>query len=289
MGTVWRIIVYTRRPTHSYTMLRALVVLVAVAYASANCGTRKIGQTRIVGGKEAYPGKWPWMVVMAANGRHSCGGTLIHPRWVLTAAHCVTRRSPSSLTMVLGEHNQRQKQGFEKFYRVRRIISHPSYGRSTGVTNDNDIALIQLTQDVDMNSNYINTACMPKNYRVGSFVGKECWATGWGRTKGTGDQTRLREAKVPVYSTSTCQRYWGRRVSDRQICMGYTSSLGPTACQGDSGGPLICRMGSRWVLAGVTSWGTGECGNKPAVYTRVTSYISWIEQQTGVRFSSVSG
>ncbi|CAH1790490.1 unnamed protein product [Owenia fusiformis] len=247
----------------------------------AGCGVSKLGHDKanfIVGGREAEIGRWPWMADLYNNRRHSCGAVVIDANWVLTAAHCVARASPYSLKIRVGWHNQRLRPVSGVEHAVRRIVAHKGYGsiRGSGILNDNDIALLQLTKAIDFNNEHVNVVCLPQK---GEQFSGECTATGWGLTQGTGDNTRLREVTVPVYDTKTCLKYWPGKVSDRQICMGRVPPAPrQTACRGDSGGPLVCKKEGRWILAGVTSWGTRECIGRPAVYTRVSEYIDWIQQ-----------
>lgn len=232
----------------------------------------------IVGGREAAVGRWPWMADLYNGGRHSCGGVVINSKYILTAAHCVARSSARSLKIRVGWHDQKKAEPKGVEHAVAEIIGHKGYGSiaSRGILNDNDIALLRLTKEIDFSNEHVNVVCLPS---PGEKFSGECTATGWGMTMGTGDMTKLREVTVPVYTTQECLRQWPGKVSDRQICMGTTVRSGSgrkTACRGDSGGPLVCNKQGRWILSGVTSWGTRDCVGRPAVYTRVSAYIDWI-------------
>ncbi|CAH1789765.1 unnamed protein product [Owenia fusiformis] len=242
---------------------------------NSQCGVSKLGHDSfIVGGQEARVGRWPWMADLLSNGRHICGGSILNANWILTAAHCVRGKTASSLQIRVGEHDQRKKTVNGVTHSVLRVIGHTGYNPSSRISHDNDIALLKLSKPIDMTNTHVNTICLPQK---GEQFSGQCVATGWGMTQGTGDMTKLREVTVPVYTTSDCNRHWGGRVSDRQICMG-TVPPAPTktACRGDSGGPLVCKKNGRWVQSGVTSWGTFQCTGKPAVYTRTSEYLDWI-------------
>lgn len=247
--------------------------------------TRNGGDERIVNGVPASLGRWPWQGVMQYNsGIGGCAGVLIDSRWVVTAAHCVRGTDPAILRVRFGEQNLLAVEGTEQAIRALEIFIHPRYGQALlpgEVDGDYDIALVHLMTPVDLAENYvINTACLPRGYALDAFVNNtNCWATGFGDTKGTSDSNRLNEINVPVYSHVDCVTIWGtNNISVRQVCMGTARE---SACGGDSGGPLICWQDGRWSLVGITSWGTSVCQGLPSVYTRISELISWIDSVTG--------
>ncbi|XP_032109029.1 plasminogen-like [Sapajus apella] len=122
-------------------------------------------------------------------------------------------------------------------------------------------------------------ACLPSpNYVVADWT--ECYITGWGETQGTFGAGVLKEARLPVIENKVCNRYelLNGRVRSTELCAGDLAG-GTDSCQGDSGGPLVCFKKDKYILQGVTSWGLG-CArpNKPAVYVRVSRYVTWIER-----------
>ena len=91
----------------------------------------------------------------------------------------------------------------------------------------------------------------------------------------------LQEANVDVYSQRTCQASHGAVIKGYHICVGKKDQSG--ACSGDSGGPLVCNVGGSYKLAGVTSFGLITCSTSyPSVYSRISYFRSWINQNTGV-------
>ncbi|XP_066304565.1 plasminogen-like isoform X2 [Branchiostoma lanceolatum] len=231
---------------------------------------------RIVGGEDAVYGSWPWQVSLLTSGTHNCGGSIIAPNWILTAAHCL--RSGVSLTIQGGSHYRRSNdEPYQRNYDVSRIIIHEDYNSRT---SDNDIALVKLSTSINYND-YVRPVCLPSE---DTAAGTECYVTGWGKLQsGFWGETSdiLQQAKVPIIATQTCnsRNYYNGQITDNMICAGYTQG-GVDACQGDSGGPLVCPNDGKWVQTGVVSWGYG-CAQayRPGVYVRVTNYISWINNK----------
>lgn len=254
-----------------------------------SCGLRPIGASyRVVGGQEVIPNSWPWQVAILTqkNKDHYCGGTLIAPTWVLTAAHCVKKRGrPRKFLVRVGEHNiSASKAGQEPTQadiRPEISIPHPDFDYPT---ISNDIALVKLQHPPSAFSRP-GYACLPqRDFRPSRD--QLCYIVGWGKTRNTHiyGSERLREAQVPVVRHRKCQRVFDYPISKRQVCAGYRQG-GTDSCAGDSGGPLLCSVtrGSsgtpRYAIYGVTSYGEG-CGRKGkyGIYTRVNTYLRWIEQ-----------
>ncbi|XP_078578595.1 plasminogen-like [Branchiostoma floridae x Branchiostoma japonicum] len=243
------------------------------------CGVPAISpnRNRIVGGQDAKQGSWPWQVSMLLQGSHVCGGSIIAPNWIVTAAHCVdSNLSPSQWTIRVGSHRRQNTDSTQRDHAVSRVIMHERY---TSLDVDNDIALMKLSSSITFDD-YASPVCLPT---VDVADGTECYATGWGSTGGIFGQLPniLQQGKVPVVSRSTCNSgsYYNGQITNNMICAGYTQG-GIDSCQGDSGGPFVCEYSGQWTLDGVVSWGYG-CAQayKPGVYTRVTNYISWINDK----------
>ena len=155
-------------------------VLAPVGGATVNdpsCGIRKVSQSRVIGGTDAAKGAWPWQIGMYRNGGFICGGTLIAPNWVLTAAHCVvsggTVGSASDYEIVVGDLHREMNDTTEMKHQVELIIAHPNYD---GNVINNDIALMKLRTPVIMNDHVI-TACIPEKTDV-VRIGATCFITG---------------------------------------------------------------------------------------------------------------
>ncbi|XP_015782661.1 trypsin-like [Tetranychus urticae] len=245
-----------------------------------NCGTQlKSLAGRVVGGREAEDGEFPWQVSLQLKHRffgyrHFCGGTIIGNRWIVTAAHCANHIDNNNTIAVLGAIDLTPFQ-----YHVKAAINstfvHPNYNQNT---IENDIALLKTSEKIDLTGqNYpISSACLPES--LDQQPSGNAIVTGFGKTSESGgsSSTLLRAAEIPVMSLEACKEYYGNRVYPKMLCAGYKEGK-HDSCQGDSGGPLVQIVDNHGVLVGVVSWGIG-CARpaKPGVYTKVSSYIDWI-------------
>ncbi|XP_078594325.1 trypsin-3-like [Branchiostoma floridae x Branchiostoma japonicum] len=254
--------------------MRVFVFLALVCYAAAQqCGRSyyapKQYVDRIIGGTEANPGSWPWMVSLQDNGFPFCGGTLINREWVLSAAHC--RINARRLIVIAGDHNLATNEGTEQAIRAERVIAHPDYNPHT---LDNDIMLIKLSTPATINSR-VSPACLPGQ---GQHVsdGTRVTITGWGNTLTSGSNypNELYQVTVPTIATSTCNAAdsYAGEVTNNMFCAGFMNG-GKDSCQGDSGGPVV----NSGTVYGVVSWGYGcALEGYPGVYVKVANYVNWI-------------
>lgn len=230
---------------------------------------------RIVGGMEAIPHSWPW-VVRIYFGFTGCGGTIIDDRTVVSAAHCCRGYTTrlDRIKIVVGEHSTTVWDLGQFTAGVTSMHIHPEYHPGTF---QNDICVLQTT---DMNLRMRHTAapaCLPpKGWHPD--VGTRCFAAGWGRMHFNEPARVLQEVDLDIISDERCLATpnAGTFMPEQMFCAGHLTG-GKDACQGDSGGPLICVKDEQPILVGVTSWGLG-CGrpNSPGVWTKVTTYEPWI-------------
>jgi len=240
------------------------------------CGRQAVTPTltRIVGGREAVPNSWPWLVSLQYHGSHFCGGTLIDEYHVLTAAHCLQDGTMlnAGFTIVAGLHSQSQLNS----QRVQRkqiatIVNHEGYNE---YTDENDIAIIRLASPVTVNS-YVNFACLPG---PDPALNNNVMIAGWGTTSFEGRLSdSLRQADILIMDV--CKQVY-RFDEKKQMCAG-NYQYSKDSCQGDSGGPLMYEVNGQWTVSGVVSYGD-ECAKlyRPGVYTRVSYYVPWIQRIT---------
>ena len=266
---------------------------------------------------ESQFGEWPHMCAILAEevispfaqvsrdsqprNFYQCGGSLIAPGVVLTAAHCVEKfeEDPTSLKIRCGEwdtQNQTEPRPHQDRY-VEALDIHPEFDRRN---LRNNWAVLYTSENFDLQA-HIDTICLPHPKEV--FEGESCFATGWGKDQfgAAGEyQVVLKEVELPIVPQEQCEAALKKtrlgstfRLHESFICAGGGGGDGKDTCKGDGGSPLVCQSKiepSRYVQAGIVAWGIG-CGENqtPGVYASVAKAVCWIDNVVTKHLGQKSG
>ncbi|ETV64976.1 hypothetical protein H257_18218 [Aphanomyces astaci] len=245
-------------------MVKFLALAAVAAFAAADI--------EIVNGTEAPIGKYTYVTGLRPNETADslCGASLVAPKILVTAAHCVTR--PWSTYASIGSHYLNGTKDGERIKIVKRTL-HPKYNKAT--RHDYDVAVIELETESKFPP-------VKLNWDEDQFTapGAVSWVRGFGDTSFGGVSSPvLLETDVVIWENSKCHaalnKYHNLNVTSSMICAGGGFK---DTCQGDSGGPLTVTRNGEEYLAGVTSWGIG-CARPghPGVYARISEARDFIE------------
>lgn len=222
---------------------------------------------RIVGGKPTTIEENPWQVSMRHFGSHRCGGSIVSPNKIVTAAHCIRGTFIYFVDVRIGATFVRDG---GDIISVTRMLEHEDYNVPVGINND--IGLLFLAEAIEFGPTVQPVGLPTQGDRVA--VGSVALVSGWGAlTEGGQSPDQLQVVAVSIIDDDVCDRAIGIQ-RDTMVCAGNFEEGGIDSCQGDSGGPLTIDG----VLQGVVSWGYGCAQPKlPGVYTRAANYRQWID------------
>ncbi|KAK3595678.1 hypothetical protein CHS0354_026895 [Potamilus streckersoni] len=269
--------------------------------ASIECGTTLFDDNKlpkILHGRDAVLGQLPWQIALYKNGFFACGGSIIHPNWVLTAAHCTKDLKPYSGRVGEVEVGSVSSEGYRgNLYSSSRTHIHPFHNRD----DDNDISLLYFSQPI-VYSDYVRPICIASKRTTEEILNTgfsaECYISGWGANQDFMNRElwsgKLQMVRVQLYQKEECdQMYYNAYKMYPQnitVCVD-NQNFGSPSCSGDSGSPLICRNKyGRFEVLGMLSWGYGSCfkDGYPDIYQLAYPHADWITQITGLAFSDLT-
>ncbi|XP_061394696.1 trypsin-1 [Musca vetustissima] len=249
------------------------ILVLTLAATSVQC----FPEGRVVNGTSTDITKYPFMVSLrGATGSHSCGSSIISPRYILTAAHCVSGRTPSQISVQYATTTI-SSMG-DNVVPVKRIIMHEDYNPANSYAND--IALLELYGTLVFNYKTLAPVNLPEPYFEidQQPEGVPGVLAGWGlNATGGYIQNTLQEVDLKIYSDAECQERHNYETNPQYHICGGVDEGGKGQCSGDSGGPLLYKGN---IQLGIVSWSRKPCtiAPYPGVYTKVSHYIDWIKK-----------
>nr|XP_022919450.1 atrial natriuretic peptide-converting enzyme-like [Onthophagus taurus] len=255
------------------------------------CGTKSPALPLISSGFSIE--NWPWFVGLysleTSETNFFCGGTLISEKIVLTAAHCVWKKSPEDILAVLGKYkvdlainepNSQQRN-------IEKIILHPNY-YDIETNYASDISILYLKTFVNINE-FIKPICIDwfnrfhKNVFDKNLMGT---VVGMGLTENDTFASHLLATNLPIVTVKDCmineKKDFHKYITSTTFCAGFLNGTG--VCNGDSGGGLAIFNDGKWFLEGLVSISPRKSGkavcdtNKYTIFTKISSFLDWIKE-----------
>ncbi|CAG7824368.1 unnamed protein product, partial [Allacma fusca] len=238
--------------------------------------------TRIIGGINADLKDVPYQLALKIednNRKITCGAVLISRTYALTAAHCLHGNGENAKYVL--------KAGSSGFYREDphtqkrtpdKLWTHKGFLSGKFIF---DIAALHVRNPFEVND-FVRPILLPsQNYSLEGFA----VVSGWGCTDRDCEgrmSSVLKRAAVPIVPQNICMEAYPYSIYPSMFCAGFVEGGSKDACRGDSGGPLVVEDGAHRLLIGLVSWGNScACPGYPGVYTRITAYLTWIQDVMG--------
>jgi len=262
---------------------------------------------RIVGGSEVKPHSIPWQIGMVKKdsyisykGGFSCGGTILCPKFIMSAGHCVNNLDPKDYMVLAGKHDLKADEPTSSSHNIKAFHRHPQF-KDMGHYQRNDFAILELSDPITLRKE-AKALFLPKPTDTEFGADTKFLVSGWGAMiaailKNGGVSKVLNSVTLPWISDDDCKKAYAEpkvwdpnadpvlfTVSDANICAGVLGTGKIDACKGDSGGPLawIDPKTDEVKLIGAVSYGFGcAMADSPGVYAELTFALDWIKKTIG--------
>ncbi|KAE8748790.1 hypothetical protein FOCC_FOCC004593 [Frankliniella occidentalis] len=274
-------------PNMRLLLLLSLTLSCSLA-RSVDSGVARSGVGIVGPGSVAGDQQFPWQALVRMDSNFACGGSILSASWILTAAQCVRGFSRFSV-MVGSTYASYQYSEQNKWQEIgsRQAIYHEDFNNSSYLSND--IGLIQLSSPITWTA-YTSPIPLPSLDASNTFSGWPTTLSGFGSygTNGWALSNRLRYVNLVIMDNDQCAATLGDdSIRPTNMCTPGSLDTPVGACNGDAGSPLVVLQGYGLVYqqVGIVSYSSmNDCGSKPTVFTRVTPYLDWISNHTGIVF-----